>query len=126
MLQFVKRSQISRSSLTHFWSMMNPNRPEPSLLKTVLEPLLEDFQYWFDRSRTLLESEEMSFLETQEQADLLARVVQAQQEVSTAQTLLKVTEGKAGIQMEVLMPWHKLLTECWQVSMRNRANKAQP
>ena len=105
--------------------MMNPNRPEPSLLKTVLEPLLEDFQYWFNRSRILLESEEIGFLETEQQADLLARVVQAQQEVSTAQMLLKATEGKAGVQMEVLMPWHNLLTDCWQVSMRNRADKAQ-
>lgn len=100
--------------------MIDPHLPEPDLLKTVLEPLLEDFQYWFARSRKLLENEEISFLGKQGQADLLARVQHAQQEVRTAQMLLKATDGQVGVEMEVLMPWHKLLTECWQVSMRFR------
>lgn len=103
--------------------MLNPNLPEPDLLKTVLEPLLEDFQYWFARSRTLLETEEIAFLGSERQADLLARIVEAQQEVDTARMLLKATDGKVGVEMEVLIPWHKLLTECWKVSMRNRMEK---
>lgn len=100
--------------------MLNPNLPEPNLLKTLLEPLLEDFQYWFARSRKLLENEEISFLGQEGQTELLARVQYAQQEVTTAQMLLRATEGQVGVEMEVLMPWHKLLTECWQVSMRFR------
>lgn len=100
--------------------MLNPNLPEPNLLKTLLEPLLEDFQYWFARSRKLLENEEISFLGKEGQTELLARVQHAQQEVTTAQMLLRATEGQVGVEMEVLMPWHKLLTECWQVSMRFR------
>jgi hypothetical protein len=100
--------------------MLNPNLPDPNLLKTVLEPLLEDFQYWFARSLTLLENEDISFLGRDGQADLVSRLQTAQQEVSTAQMLLKATDGQAGVEMEVLMPWHKLLTECWQVSMRFR------
>lgn len=100
--------------------MLNPNLPEPNLLKTLLEPLLEDFQYWFARSRKLLENEEISFLGKEGQTELLARVEYAQQEVTTAQMLLRATEGQVGVEMEVLMPWHKLLTECWQVSMRFR------
>ncbi|MBO0347572.1 DUF2605 domain-containing protein [Phormidium pseudopriestleyi FRX01] len=100
--------------------MLNPNLPEPNLLKTLLEPLLEDFQYWFARSRKLLENEEISFLGKEGQSELLARVQYAQKEVTTAQMLLRATEGQVGVEMEVLMPWHKLLTECWQVSMRFR------
>ncbi|QIZ71865.1 DUF2605 domain-containing protein [Oxynema aestuarii] len=100
--------------------MLNPNLPEPDLLKSVLEPLLEDFQYWFGRSRKLLETEKIGFLGDRAQADLLSRVERAQQEVSTAQMLFKATDGKAGVEMEVLMPWHRLLTECWQVAMRFR------
>ena len=104
--------------------MLNPNLPDPNLLKTVLEPLLEDFEYWFGRSKTLLETEEIAFLGAQRQADLLARVVLAQQEVSAAQMLLQVTCGQAGVEMQVLMLWHKLLTECWQVSARNRMERS--
>ena len=105
--------------------MFNSNLPEPDLLKTVLEPLLEDFHYWFSRSRTLLETEEIPFLETDAQADLLARVVQSQHEVSAVQALIKATDGQAGVDTSVLMAWHQLVTECWQISMRLRSQKFQ-
>ncbi|MER3434445.1 MAG: DUF2605 domain-containing protein [Leptolyngbya sp. ERB_1_1] len=104
--------------------MFNSNLPEPDLLKTVLEPLLDDFQYWFSRSRTLLETETLSFLSPADQADLLDRVIQTQQEVSTVQTLLKVTNGQAGVDTSVLVIWHHLVTECWQVSMKLRSQKS--
>lgn len=103
--------------------MFNPHLPEPELLKTVLEPLLEDFQYWFGRSRSMLETETMSFMSPHEQADLLNRVKQAQQEVSTAQMLFKATGGQVGIETATLMPWHHLVTECWKVAMRFRTER---
>jgi len=104
--------------------MFNSNLPEPDLLKTVLEPLLDDFQYWFSRSRTLLETETLSFLSPADHAALLDRVIQTQQEVSTVQTLLKVTNGQAGVDTSVLVTWHHLVTECWQVSMKLRSQKS--
>ena len=104
--------------------MFNSNLPEPELLKTVLEPLLEDFQYWFGRSRTLFESETIPFLKDEQQAALLARVTHAQKEVGTTQTLLKLTNGQVGIETSMLMTWHQLVTECWQVRMRLRSNKS--
>ena len=53
--------------------MRDSNLPGTELLKTVLEPLLEDFQYWFTQSRQLLETEQLSFMSDQEQSDLLLR-----------------------------------------------------
>ena len=102
--------------------MVNPKLPEPELLKAILEPLLEDFQYWFERSRQLLEKEEIDFLEKEEQSDLLARIKQAQKEVNTSAILFVATEAKVGIETPVLIQWHKLLTECWQISARYRKN----
>lgn len=101
--------------------MLNSNLPEPELLKTVLEPLLEDFQYWFTRSIDFLQTERVTFLSIDEQSDLLARVKQAQEEVNTAKMLFAATGGQVGIDMATLMPWHKLLTECWKVAMRFRS-----
>jgi hypothetical protein len=98
--------------------MLNSNPPEHELLKTILEPLLNDFQYWFSRSRSLLEAEKITFLGSEQQADLLSRVKQAQQEVSTAQMLFRATGGQVGLETTTLMPWHQLVTECWQVAMR--------
>jgi len=104
--------------------MLNPNLPEAELLKSILQPLLEDFKYWFGRSATLLETEEIAFLTSDEQSDLLARVQQAQQEVSAANALFLATGGQVGIETAALMPWHRLLAECWKVSSRFRASQS--
>ncbi len=100
--------------------MRDSNLPEPELLKTVLQPLLE-FEYWFARSRTFLETEQLSFLDKQEQSDLLTRVKFAGDEVTAK--MFTVAEGKVGIDMATLMPRHKLVTECWNVAMRFRSKQ---
>lgn len=98
---------------------MLPSQPsESELLKTVLEPLLEDFQYWFGRSRTLLENNDLDFLSDEEQTQLLERINNAIAEVDTAKMLFQATDGKVGIETKTMMPWHALVTECWQVAMK--------
>ncbi len=104
--------------------MFSSNIPDSNILKSVLEPLLDDFQYWFTRSQTLLEGDAIAFLSETQQSDLLARVTEAQQEVVAAKSLLKVTDGQAGVETSVLMTWHHLVTECWQVSLRLRSEKS--
>lgn len=75
--------------------MLSSNLPEESeLLKSILEPLLEDFEYWFERSRHLLETEEMSFLTQPQQSDLLNRIIQAQQKVIATKTMFYATGDK--------------------------------
>jgi hypothetical protein len=100
--------------------MPQPQPSEQELLKAVLQPLLADFQYWFSRSRTLLETEDITFLSKEQQSDLLERVKLAQQEVSTAQMLFEATNGQVGVETATLVPWHRLLSECWQVGMQWR------
>lgn len=100
--------------------MLNSKQPDSELVTTILEPLLEDFQYWFQRSRQLLETEDIACLAAEQQADLLARVVAAQSQVQTVQTLLQATDGKVGVEVAVLTPWHQLVMECWQVAMQHR------
>lgn len=102
--------------------MMNNSQPtDKELLKSVLEPLLEDFQYWFKRSRALLESQRLTFFSPEEQTQLLERIKQTEQEVNTVQMMFKATDGQVGIETAQLVPWHKLVVECWQMSMRWRS-----
>ena len=104
--------------------MMSPNSPtEQELLKTILEPLLEDFQYWFSRARHLLESERITFLSVEEQAGLLERVKVHEKEVRTAKIMFQATGKQAGIDTRALVPWHKLVAECWQVSLKWRSHQ---
>ena len=106
---------------------MSAEQPtEKELLKTVLEPLLEDFLYWFGRSRNLLESQQMPFLTAEEQAQMLAKIIYSQQEVQTAQMLFKATEGSAGIDSKMLLPWHQLVAECWDIAKKLRESKQLP
>lgn len=100
--------------------MSNPEFDEKELLKTILEPLLEDFVHWFSRSQQLLKNQRLSFLSPQEQQDFLGRVEQAQREVDCAKLLFNATDQQAGVSMEVVTGWHKLVTECWYLAQRYR------
>jgi hypothetical protein len=98
---------------------MSHSQPtEQELLKTLLPPLLKDFQFWFSRSRILLETEDIPFLSSQEQTNLLARVKEVAQEVAAVQMLFQATDGQVGIELSTLMPWNQLVNECCKVGMR--------
>jgi Protein of unknown function (DUF2605) len=101
--------------------MLDPLPSDPDLLKLVLAPLLDDFIYWFERSGQLLTTTPLTFMTPEAQQDLGDRVNHALQEVKVAQALLAATDGQAGVEMAVLMNWHKLVAECWGVSMKKRS-----
>lgn len=92
---------------------------EISLLQAVLPPLLDDFQHWFSRSADLLETQTIDFLSTDQRQALRSRIQSAQKQVSAARALAAATEG-AGIDMPVVMSWHKLVHECWGIALRLR------
>ncbi len=103
---------------------MSPQQPpEKELLETLLDPLLEDIQYWFSRCSSLLESETMPFFSQEEQAQLLKKIKDNQQEVTTAQMLFQATGKQVGISPQTLFEWHQVVTECWSVAQRWRQTK---
>ncbi len=106
--------------------MIPSSIPDSELLKSLLEPLLEDFQHWLGRARTLLTHEQIAFLSTDEHADLLARVEQVLQEVNVSQSLFQATGCQAGVDPAMMMQWHRLVAECWQVMIRFRLGEANP
>jgi hypothetical protein len=103
--------------------MGNSNLPNTELLKAVLEPLLDDFQYWFDYAYHLFENERMEFISNQEQSDLLFRIKQVQAELNPTKLLFRATDGQVGVDMAVLRPWHQLVSECWNVGTQFRKSK---
>jgi len=38
--------------------------------------------------------------------------------------LYKATGGQAGVETAALIPWHRLVMECWQVGMRFRLEQS--
>lgn len=106
--------------------MSHPDSSDASLLKALLEPLLEDFQYWFERSAQLLTTQTILALGAEQQAELLSRVQTAQQEVSTAQMLLRLTENQVGVETSMVAAWNQLVQECWLVARRFRQEQSAP
>ncbi len=104
--------------------MSNTANPDPEMLKNLLEPLLEDFTYWFERSQKLLSSNRIEFLTELDQQSLLERVENALKEVNVAIALFRVTDHQVGVDMATMRPWHTLLLECQAVGMRYYRNQA--
>ena len=104
--------------------MSNTSSPDPEMLRQLLEPLLEDFTYWFDRSQKLLSNERISFLTEADQQSLLGRVENALKEVSVAISMFQATGHQVGVDMATMRPWHQLLLECQAVGMRYYRNQA--
>lgn len=93
---------------------------EKDLLKKILEPLLDEFQFWFSESRSLFESERISFLFVDEQDQLLNKIIQYQEEVKTSLILFQVTNGETIVDPQVVASWHKLVAECWSIARKWR------
>lgn len=104
--------------------MSNTASPDPEMLRQILEPLLEDFVYWFSRSQSLLSQKRLDFISEESQKDLLARVENALKEVGVAKSLFKITGHQVGVDIATMRPWHELLIECQGVGMRYYRNQA--
>ena len=92
----------------------------PNLLQEILDPLVEDFEYWFERSAVLLGNNRITFLKEADQAELLSRVEHAQAELQSAKQLYNLTSNTVGIDSSLVMKWHRLLVECGSVGSRFR------
>lgn len=90
------------------------------LLEQLLEPLLEDFIYWFGRSQSLLANTDIDFLTEQQRHHLLERLDTAQKEVQTAKLLFNLSGKTVGVDVQAMAPWHGLLMECQSIGMRYR------
>ncbi len=99
--------------------MQLPELPDdPSLLKRVLIPLLDDFLFWYAHAEELLAGDRLPFLAPEEQDALLERVRTARAEVRSATALCDATG--LGIDTAAVGSWHQLVVECWQVAARKR------
>jgi Protein of unknown function (DUF2605) len=97
---------------------------DSDVLKYILEPLLEDFDYWFGRSLLLLEKEEINFLTEPQKNDLITRITNTLQAVKTAKMMYKLSGEQVGVEVQAMMPWHNLLMECQAIGMKFRQSQA--
>ncbi|WP_084111996.1 DUF2605 domain-containing protein [Gloeomargarita lithophora] len=97
-----------------------PHSSYSPIVKSLLEPLLEDFMYWFSQARQMLNGDTLPFLEPSQRQTLLAQITQAQGEVQATHALLASTG--VGVDTSVLMGWHRLVLECWHLRLQTRTH----
>lgn len=102
------------------FSPESSHQPEQPLVQAVLEPLLDDFQYWFSETAALLESPKAACIDMSERQALADQITEAQREVATARTLMLATEGSAGVDVSLVGKWHQLVSRCWQTARKIR------
>ncbi|MFS8854695.1 DUF2605 domain-containing protein [Synechococcus sp. H55.2] len=90
------------------------------LLREILGPLLEDYRYWFERSRRFLQEETLEFISPEAQQALLERVLAAQAELQAAEALYQLSENEVGVDPALMAKWHHLLMECAELGRRFR------
>ncbi|ABC98935.1 DNA-binding SARP family transcriptional activator [Thermostichus sp. MS-CIW-21] len=90
------------------------------LLREILGPLLEDYRYWFERSRRFLQEETLEFISPEAQQALLERVLAAQAELQAAEALYQLSDNEVGVDPALMAKWHRLLMECAELGRRFR------
>ncbi|MDX1978012.1 MAG: DUF2605 domain-containing protein [Pseudanabaenaceae cyanobacterium bins.68] len=107
--------------------MINPSSSaEIELMQSLLEPLLEDFRYWFGRSLELLEKERLSFMSLDTQAEFTERIRSIIGEVNAASALFQVSGKQVGVDVASITSWHKVLMECQVMGMQYRQSHQSP
>jgi hypothetical protein len=109
--------------------MFSEDAPQPAdqpLVQTILEPLLDDFLYWFDETESLLASIEAECLVDSESHALIEEIKAARQEVVTTKTLMLATGGDAGVEVAVVGRWHQLVSKCWRTARQVRQRHQTP
>lgn len=98
------------------FSQNSSDQSDQPLVQSILEPLLDDFQYWFRETQALLNSPKANCLDESERQELAEQLDNAKQEVSIARTLMLATGGNAGVDVSVVGQWHQLVNKCWKTS----------
>jgi hypothetical protein len=105
-----------------------PSRPDSAprsgaageLLDQLLESLLLDFDFWFDRGLLLLRHCPESVLSAAEQKTLSERLDTARKELIAARTLRSAAPVSMALDMQAMAPWHRLVLSVWNLSAELR------
>lgn len=95
-----------------------PSPEQSDLVPSLLDPLLEDFLYWFTQSIQLLEATSLEFMAAEEQQQVLSIIKDAEREVRSAQSLVRATG--VGVDPSIMAHWHRLVMQGWQIAQQHR------
>ena len=94
-----------------------------ALLDSLLASLLDDFDHWFQRGEDLLARCPDAVMGLEVRRRFADRLQQGRKAVVATRSLMKASSQPMAVSMEVMNPWHGLVTEVWALAARLGAHR---
>ena len=91
-----------------------------ALLDQLLDPLLEDFSFWFARGAVLLEHCPDSVMAAAERRAMAEALETSARALVAARCLRAAAPESLAVDLEAMAPWHRLVMRCWALAARMR------
>ena len=100
------------------------NREAGALLDELLASLLDDFEHWFQRGEELLQACPDAVMSPQERQLMEERLQDGKKAIAATRSLVAASTQPMAVSMEVMNPWHGLVTEVWALAARLGSNRS--
>ena len=100
------------------------NREAGALLDELLSSLLDDFEHWFQRGDELLQACPEDVMPREERQRIEERLHDGKKAIAATRSLVAASTQPMAISMEVMNPWHGLVTEVWALAARLGSNRS--
>ena len=94
------------------------NREAGALLDELLASLLDDFEHWFQRGEELLQACPDVVMSLQERQLMEERLKEGKKAIAATRALVAASTQPMAVSMEVMNPWHGLVTEVWVLAAK--------
>ena len=94
------------------------NRDAGALLDQLLASLLDDFEQWFQRGEELLKSCPDEVMSPEERQTMEVRLQDGKKAIAATRALVAASAQPMAVSMEVMNPWHGLVTEVWVLAAK--------
>ena len=94
------------------------NREAGALLDELLASLLDDFEHWFQRGEELLQACPDEVMPLEERQHMEERLQDGKKAIAATRSLVAASTQPMAVSMEVMNPWHGLVTEVWALAAK--------
>ena len=94
------------------------NQDAGALLDELLASLLDDFEHWFQRGEELLQACPDAVMSLQERQGMERRLENGKKAIAATRALVAASTQPMAVSMEVMNPWHGLVTEVWALAAK--------
>ena len=100
------------------------NQEAGALLDELLASLLDDFEHWFRRGEELLQACPDDVMSPEERQRMVGRLQDGKKAIAATRALVAASTQPMAVSMEVMNPWHGLVTEVWALAGKLRSPRS--